>query len=692
MARLANGRFSTDEMSLAQDLKRLLGTCIGFEGDDLAKARKSAYDYYFQRPRGDEVMGRSTIVSGDLSAMVEGNLAQMVEPLVNKRIGEFCAYDADDEEQAQLESDCVSEMVFKRQNGFIEVSSTIKDILLVRNGVVKTYVDVRTYTKNVSLSNVEPEIIPDVLDKIGDVQVHSYDSSTGDLSATLKKVTRKFCVESIAPENFLIPKNWHRQDLDDIPVCSERHVEPRSSLIERGFPSKKVEMLRRYTNVGGQSTDARLPRSYTPTVQPFDKSQDMIEWYETYVKMDDGNGASIRHRICHSDQFILEDVEEDLIPYSTGVAIVNPHTWIGISLFDKLKSTQDSTTAFTRALMDNLNATNKNRTAHLDGVVEPDDLTDGRVNGSIRVNPAMAQDVRQAITAFQVPDTSANILANLAQMRQTRSEMGGASLDMATGQAQLSDRVGSIGLDRAYSVMEALAAFMTRMVAQTLVRSMYLVAHEVLRTQWQGPISFKRGKQWLQQDPSKWQVRDAVSINLGASLGERMRISSVLDNLLSKQVALAQNGMEDILVNSTGFFTAAIEWLRVNDIPNPERYFLDPRSPESQKAFKDKAQQQQAAQQKQDNLMAQAVSLEQLKVALEKYQTDVKTQFEYYQAVLTAQIEEARIATPAIVDLMKTRSQAKAAQNGTQPDGKEAAGAKSKDQLAIGGTDSETGE
>src|SRR3954471_4668795 len=134
-------------VELAQMIRAQLVNCIGFEGDELASSRKMAYDYYFQRKRGDEIEGRSELVSGDLSSMVEGNLAMMTEPLIGKRIAEFCAYDAGDEEQAQLETDCVSEMIFKRQNGFMEVVAAVKDALMLRNAVMKVFVDERTHVK-----------------------------------------------------------------------------------------------------------------------------------------------------------------------------------------------------------------------------------------------------------------------------------------------------------------------------------------------------------------------------------------------------------------------------------------------------------------------------------------------------------------------------------------------------------------
>jgi hypothetical protein len=687
---------SDAQKDLAQKIKIQLVNCVGYEGDELSENRRDAYDYYFQRARGDEIAGRSQVVSGDVSSMIDGNLAIMTEPLGGKRIAEFCSYDQADEEQAQLETDCVHEMLFKRQNGFIEVASAVKDAMLVRNAIVKVFVDERMHRKTINKSDVAPEIVTDVLDQIGKVKVHSYDPETGTLSATVEKTTRKFKVEAVAPENFLWPRYWHKQSLDDIPFCAERHVETRSTLIERGFPRWKVNKLQKYNNLSRNGADNRLPRTMSNTNPgPIDKSQELVEWYECYAKMEDDDGGATLHRISTSGAYILEDVEADLVCYATGVCIINPHTFVGISLFDKLKGVQDQATALNRALGDNLNATNKNRTAHFDGIVEESDLNDGRTNGSIRVKPGVVADVRAAVAAFAVPDTSANILANIEHMRRVRSEMGGATLDMATGQMQLNDRLGSMGLDRAYSVMEQLAAFMTRILANTLIRSMYLVAHETLRTQWPETIQFKRGNMWVQTNPAKWQVREAVLINLGASVGERNRVAGVLMTLIKTMAELAQQGMEDVLVNVQGFYTACMDWLRVSDIDTPEKFFIDPRSPGAQQALAGKAQATQQAQAKQDSLMQQAISLEQLRVALDKYQGDSELQYKYYDTVLSAQIEEARLAVQGVLDMVKAKQTATAAANGKGvPNGNPGAdkGSKSDSEQQIASADSgETG-
>jgi hypothetical protein len=70
-------------------------------------------------------------------------------------------------------------MLFKRQNGFIEVASAIKDAMLVRNAIVKVFVDQRTHRKTINKSNVAPEIVTGRVGPDREVKVHSYDERRG---------------------------------------------------------------------------------------------------------------------------------------------------------------------------------------------------------------------------------------------------------------------------------------------------------------------------------------------------------------------------------------------------------------------------------------------------------------------------------------------------------------------------------
>src|SRR5690606_26037853 len=214
-----------------------------------------------------------------------------------------------------------------------------------------------------------------------------------------------------------------------------------------------------------------------------------------------------------------------------------------------LRQNQDINTALTRALLDNVQATSKNRLAFLDGKCNPDDVADGRVNGAIRVKPSVAR-VGDAVMPVAVPDTSGGIKDAIEHQRRIRTELGGSSLDMQAGELQVSKQVGSLGLDRAFSVAEQLSAHMTQNLADTLIRSVFLLAHATLRENFDIPVDIKRSSgRWQTAVPAEWRPREALTVNVGMSPGERSRRMTALNELLKVYMTLSEQGLDEVLVN-----------------------------------------------------------------------------------------------------------------------------------------------
>lgn len=651
---------TTKKDEFLTQVKQQLRLCAGFEGDDVSKAREDSLNYYFQRARGDEVPGRSAVVSGDLSAMVEANLAAMNEAFAHERIAEFDATGPEDEDQAQLESDVVQHLVMKKSNGKLQILQAIKDALLLRNGVIKVAVIEKTTVITRTIQNVAPEAAALIEEQVDSMK---YDVKKQEAITRTRLNTREFKCEAVPLENFLYTANWDKLDLQDIPFAGERHISTRSELIELFPAEKKVinelpKMSMDYSSTG----NIRNPKQMSQFRDGIDASQDPIEWFECYVLADrDEDGISERRKVCIHTSAILEDTAVNLVPYAAGTAIINPHRFLGISLFDKLKQVQDLNTGLQRALMDNVNTTNKNRVAYKDGRVNVDDISDGRPNGGIRVN-ANEMDVRAAVSPFQIPDTSANILANIEYQNRVRSELGGAALDMQSAQLQIGgDGMGSQGLDRAYSVAEQLAAYFTQTLAMTLLRSTFLLSHATLREYYDQPMQIKLNGRWATAVPSEWPSRDGVTIKPGMSPGEKQRRSQALLTILRSQVDFSNQGLDDVLVNIDGFYNTLMDWARNENVQNPEQYFVDPRTDESKQAAQGKQEQQQKIELLNKELVRNSLDMEKLRIALDKYTSDADRQFKYYDAVLKSEIEEAKIAGQATVDFINAKQQSKLA-------------------------------
>ncbi len=648
-----------DDDAIQKAVNTQLRAATGWDEDEVTKIREQALDYYFMRPRGDEVTGRSNVISGDLSAMVDAVLSQMLDAFETDNLVDFAADSAEDEDQAQLESDTVNHFVMKSNNGYMAFLEAIKDALLERNGIIKVWVDERTDTETTEYTDVDPVAfanLTNVAGKVIDVIEYDPEKETAKLKETT--VDRKLIVESIPLENFLYTENWKSLDLAGIPFCAERKIDSRSALIEMGFDKAKVNALttRHETK---QSTATRNPKKIEsdPHESP-SKSEDQIEYYECYMLIDtDGDGISERRRFVVSDTTLLDNIEVPMVSFAAGAILINPHRFLGVSLHDKLKQTQDITTGLNRGLLDNVNATNKSRLIVRDGKVNADDLEDGRVNGRIRVKNSHQGPLTDAVAALVVPDISAGILANIEHQKRNRAELGGAALDMASANAQLgSDQIGSQGLDRAYSVMEQLAGMMTKIIARTLIRNVYLLTHQTLRQFFNEPINIRQSAAWATPTPSEWKERNILTVKPGMSAGERSRLVQTMSTISDKQFALADQGFDDVLVDIQGIHSALMDWGRAAEVANPEQYFLDPSSDSSKEALARKQAASVKQQESQAALIDQALGLERLRTAFEKYRQDTDLQFKYWNANLDSEVEEAKILGDATTRLEAART------------------------------------
>jgi hypothetical protein len=641
----------------------MLRECAGFEQDEHSQDYKAAWDYYLQRLRGDEIAGRSTAVAGDVSASVEANLAQMLDAFASDSIAEFDPLGAEDEQQASLESDVVTYYVMKTQNGFLELASAIKNALVARDAIMKIYVETFQETATRVYSNVAPEVHELVAP---DSELLEYDPDEGELRTRETRTHKRFRARCVDNANFFFPKNWDSQDFQECPGVFERHEDSRSELLRLGFPAAVVSRLTPVTAYGhNPSATAKNVRQVTPRTNVLpDPALEVIEWFEGYVLLDvDDDGIAERRRVCfhYDDGEVMSDEPEELVLYAKGVSLLMPNRASGISQYDKLRQNQDEHTGLKRALYDNVNTVTKNRLAYLDGPTNSADVEDGRPNGAVRVRKGGTdgvEDIRAAIMPLQVADNSANILANIDALKRERAELGGAALDLASAQAQVGGpnaRLGSQGLDRAYSAMEQLAAMMTKTVACTLIRSVWLLAHAVIRREFTEPVQIRTSGGWQAAVPAQWRARNSVTVRIGMSPGERARMAGALERMLDHQMQLAQLGMDEVLVSAQKYYRTMMQWCRVSDLRNPEQYWVDPQSPEAQQALKQKQAAAQDQAQKRQSLMDRAIGFKETGLSLDKYKHDSSLQHEYWSDNLDADVEEAKIVGGATERLLTAR-------------------------------------
>ena len=115
---------------------------IGRHDGDLSDQRRTAVDFYYGDSIGNEVEGRSQVVSHDVFEVVEWAMPHVMKVFTgSERIAEFEATGPEDEAEAEQATDYVNHLFEKRNDGFNIIHDMVKDALLEKTGVVKIWWD-----------------------------------------------------------------------------------------------------------------------------------------------------------------------------------------------------------------------------------------------------------------------------------------------------------------------------------------------------------------------------------------------------------------------------------------------------------------------------------------------------------------------------------------------------------------------
>lgn len=600
---------------------------------ELQDNRRDALDYIYGRKRGDEIEGRSQVVSTDVADMIHAVLSQVMPGLAGTDFPcEFMAESEGDEEAAKAESLITSKVIMNDNDGYQLIYNLVWNALGLKNGWAKVWaeddqvVQVRDF----------PEASPSDMEQAAAQQVPDNVELRID-GTRLKRVTTRKVVKvmSVEPENMLYPQD--AMDLESARFIAERKLMARGELVELGFSRKKVAGLAAHT-VSTTSTDttARLVAGVEEARDAPTRAQDKVEVFEIYTALDvRGDGIGELTRYLFADKQILDSEPVDFLPYVTGSGWPVPGRLTANSLYDKLKTVQDINTALIRSNLDAFQASNYQEVV-VNETVNVDDFLNRRPAGINRVEG----DVRAAVMPMPITPQMDAGLQMLQFMKGIRAERGGAALEMQGGEMQMfgqSTAVGSLGVDRIMSVQEQLAGMVAKNLAVSLIKPLFALTHRVIRTKLDEPVSILMAGQWQRVDPITFKPRNYVSLKAGLTQGEQSRKQAALAQLMSLQQSAVQQGQDDVLVNIDNLHTAYMDFARSNGIEAPERYFIDPQSPEAQQARQQKAQQGQQQQQL-------ALALQQMDKQIEL----LKLQEKWREAVLKSEVEEAKIIADTI--------------------------------------------
>lgn len=659
-------------------LQAEIDDAIGYIETETVDQRKQALEAYLRQPYGNEVEGKSQIVTGEVAEAIDGALPSLVRIFTGSdNIVVFEPQGPQDEASAKQATDYCNWVFTKDNAGVAILHDWFKDALMQKNGIVKAYwQDKEDLTKEryfdlsddelaMLMSDETMEIVEQdttefpIFDPMGQPVVDPMGmpvmGSTHNVVVQKRKKSGKVTIENVPPEEFLISKK--ARTIADSPFVAHRQMLTRSDLIAMGFNKKQVESLQMDDALA--YTPERVAR-YSAGEQPYqvqtdDPSMQEIEVFECYIKTDiEGKGIATLTQVFYASNEILQDekgkemIEEvDYVPFHSICPIPIPHKFFGNSLADRTTDLQLIKTTITRQMLDNLYLTNNARVVAVEGQVNLDDLLTSTAGGVIR---AKSQGAVQQLVVQNVAQAAFPMLQYLDTVQSKRTGVSDASqgLDPSILQNVTAAAVASMQQAGAGKI-----EMMARIFAETGVKSLFQgILHLLCKYQDKARMVRMRGE-FVEFDPRTWSNQYDVSINVGLGAGNRQEQMAMLSMVLAKQEQLiAQYGPANPYVSPAQYRSTLGRMVEIAGFKDSSEFYK-PITPEQDQMLSNPPPQQQQTPPEVQALMARTQAEIQANQA--KAQADIQLK----QQQMQIDMEMAQQKAAAEMQMMREKELAK---------------------------------
>ena len=563
-ANYKQGGYLMDENKLKSIIDSEIWSALGYIQSETTGERQKALEYYLRRPYGNEVEGKSQIVTGEVAEAVDGALPQLIRVFTSSdSVVEFTPEHEGDQELADGATTYVNHVFYKDNDGFHILHNWFKDALLEKNGIVKVYWDDETnITKEEYKGLTEDEFALIMQDQEVDIVSHemvtqqeaNVDPVTGETvmhdtinhNVKVRKTVRNGTVrvENIPPEEFIISKR--ARNIQDTPFCAHRKMLTRSELIAMGFEPNIVEGLN--TADALEYSPERIAR-YTRGEQPTDMmSQDhsmqLVEVYECYIKVDyNDDGVAELRRIFYASNTILSDEDCDYIPFHSLCPLPIPHKFFGNSLADRTMDLQLIKSTVTRQILDNLYLTNNARVVAVEGQVNYDDLLTSTAGGVIR-----AKNIN-AVSQLNVANSAGQAFPMLEYLDSVQAKRTGVSDAQQGLSPDILQNATATAVATMSNAANAKLELIARIFAETGVKSLFQSIFRLLCKYQVQPRTLMINRKEITFNPREWSEQYSISINVGLGTGSRAEQLATMQMILGKQEQILQGyGLNNPLV------------------------------------------------------------------------------------------------------------------------------------------------
>jgi hypothetical protein len=583
------------DSELASHLSSEIEQATGHMNSELSSQREDSMKYYLGEKFGNEIDGRSEIVTTDVRDTIEYIMPSLMRIFTtHNNTAEFEPQGPEDVEMAQQATDYVNYVFNKQNNGFKVLYDAFKDALISKTGIIKHYWEEKTEvtTENYAglteieyqsiLANDELEVLQHTEKMVQEAQIDengmmvSPEVITHDVKVKRTKQGGQVRVLSVPPEEFLISRR--AVDIESAQFICHRVKKTVSDLILEGYDKAVVEDLPTYSQSQAEYNEERLARfSFDDDSVPPDEGEGASRqvWLdECYTYIDyDGDGVAELRKITKGGNVVLDNVEIDYIPFSSICPLPIPHKFYGMSVADTVKDIQLIKSTIVRNILDNMYLTNNARYAVLAGQVELDDLLTSRPGGIVRMR---APGAVTPLPSPQITGDAFNMVKYLDQVREERS--GVSKMTQGLNPDVLNSHVTSGAISAATESSMQRIELIARIFAETGIKDVFNCIYQLIqRYEDREKIVYLNNK-FVPIDVSRWKEKLNCTVNVGIGSGSQQSKMQTMTGIMQIIQQLVQNGGMGSLVTPQNIYNAVSEYVAQSGYKNADMFVSNPQT------------------------------------------------------------------------------------------------------------------
>lgn len=586
-------------------LRSARASAVSYQEGTITEERRKALQYYRGDKFGNEMKGRSQVVSRDVLDTVETLMPELMEVFIaNDVVVKFEPQNKGDEQMAEQATDYCNYVFTKQNEGFMLLYTWIKDALNQKNGLVKVIWENTTKKKTQRMRGLT---IMEVMVLMNDDEVYieeqkvyrvQVDPMTGeesevevpaeeedmmdaqdimslryDLKICYYSDEGKNALYNIPPEEFIISP---RARSIISPECCAHESEKTASELIQSYPHLKkiIDTLGGWSSneYGSEKTIRYQDEAFTSSTMSTDSSTRKILTTEWYIYMDaDGDGIAELRRIVtvgeNIDEILENEDDVDENPFVDICPYPEPHKFFGQSVADLIMDIQLIKSTILRQLLDNMYQANNQRYAVVEHNTNIDDMLDSKPNGIVRVK---SPDAINPIVTPSLSGDGMGMLDKLDQVREHRTGVyrGSRGLDLdrlhdtAEGISQLLDK-----LDKRTMLIARIFAEMG------MKRLFKKILNNMIKYQ-DKEVTIPLNDDWVTMDPRSWRADMNVTVHVGLGTGNKEETIARIKDIMMTQMQAYQ--VNPASVTPENMWASLRDYVKANGKKTPEMYFTPP--------------------------------------------------------------------------------------------------------------------